>query len=40
MAGYLDAAIRGYYDEYLGEVVESFSEVRELETNTIRIFEL
>ena len=28
------------YDEYLGEVVESFSEVRELETNTIRIFEL
>lgn len=28
------------YDEYLGEVVESFSEVRELETNTIKIFEL
>lgn len=28
------------YDEYLGEVVESFSEVRELETNTIRILEL
>lgn len=28
------------YDEYLGEVVESYSELRELETNTIRIFEL
>lgn len=28
------------YDEYLGEVVESYSEVRELETNTIKIFEL
>lgn len=28
------------YDEDLGEVVESYSEVHELETNTIRIFEL